>query len=67
MTLSVDSTADVVIGADGQCEGGWVCEHRWTAIAGMAGFSKATNGMSFDNWVNSVRYDAVFLRSILMQ
>ena len=48
------STADVVIGSDGQCEGEWVCEHRWKPIAGMAGFSKATNGMTFDNWVNEV-------------
>ncbi len=29
-----------------------MCEHRWEAIAGMAGFAKAIQGSSddFDNW-----------------
>ncbi len=27
-------TDTVVINSDGSCSGGWVCEHRWRAIAG---------------------------------
>jgi len=44
------STKDVIINADGSCGGGWVCEHRWPAIAGMAGFAKAANGQPLTNW-----------------
>ena len=44
------STDDVTINADGSCGGGWVCEHRWPAIAGMAGWAKATSGEDVGNW-----------------
>jgi alpha-amylase len=44
------STKDIVINADGTCADGWICEHRWQAIAGMAGFAKAANGQPFTNW-----------------
>lgn len=44
------TTKDVVINADGSCGNGWVCEHRWPAIAGMAGFAKAANGQPMTNW-----------------
>lgn len=44
------STKNVVINADGSCGNGWVCEHRWRAIAGMAGFAKAANGQPMTNW-----------------
>ena len=43
------STADVIINEDGSCGGGWVCEHRWAPIAGMAGFAKAANGQPYIN------------------
>lgn len=33
--LKTHSTADVPININGSCGGGWVCEHRWTAIANM--------------------------------
>jgi alpha-amylase len=46
------STKDVIINADGSCGNGWVCEHRWRAIAGMAGFAKAANGQPMQNWWN---------------
>lgn len=29
------STANVVINSDNQCDGGWVCEHRWASIYKM--------------------------------
>ena len=42
---------DVDILPDGRCANDWVCEHRWTAIAGMVGFAKATNGQPvLDFW-----------------
>jgi len=44
------TTKDVIINADGSCGNGWVCEHRWPAIAGMAGFAKAANGQPMTNW-----------------
>jgi alpha-amylase len=46
------STTEVPINEDGSCGGGWVCEHRWQAIAGMAGFAKAANGEAMANWWN---------------
>lgn len=41
-----DEIVAPTFGADGQCEGGWVCEHRWPAIAGMIGFRNAVAGTS---------------------
>ena len=47
------SAKDVIINEDGTCGNGWVCEHRWQAIAGMAGFAKAVSGESRGNWWQS--------------
>jgi hypothetical protein len=30
---------------------GWLCQHRWTAIAGMVGFRNNVSG-SIENWVS---------------
>ncbi|KAK8405762.1 hypothetical protein O3P69_001926 [Scylla paramamosain] len=48
--LSDYSTANVVINADNQCEGGWVCEHRWTSIYKMVRFRNAVADTS--SWEN---------------
>ncbi len=32
------------------CGSGWVCEHRWQAMAGMVRFRKATAGHAVTNW-----------------
>jgi alpha-amylase len=29
---------------------GWVCEHRWTTIAGMVGFRNVTSGQPLTSW-----------------
>ena len=36
--------------ANGQCNNGWVCEHRWPQIAGMVQFRNAAFGASVQNW-----------------
>ena len=51
-TCSHACIKDVIINGDGSCGNGWVCEHRWPPIAGMAGFAKASNGMGNDHWWN---------------
>nr|KAG5706336.1 hypothetical protein BaRGS_026118 [Batillaria attramentaria] len=46
------STADVPINSDGSCGGGWVCEHRWPSIRGMALFRTAAAGTDVHNYYN---------------
>ncbi|XP_025086169.1 alpha-amylase-like isoform X1 [Pomacea canaliculata] len=46
------STADVPINSDGSCGGGWVCEHRWPSIRGMALFRNAVAGTEVRNYYN---------------
>lgn len=36
--------------ANGQCNNGWVCEHRWPAIRNMVQFSAAVKGTEAHNW-----------------
>lgn len=39
------------INADsGKCDGAWVCEHRFPAIAGMVGFRNVTDGAPVSHW-----------------
>ncbi|CDO69062.1 Glycoside Hydrolase Family 13 / Carbohydrate-Binding Module Family 20 protein [Trametes cinnabarina] len=43
-------------GGAGTCSGsggdnGWLCQHRWTAVAGMVGFRNNVGGASLTNWV----------------
>lgn len=47
------SALDVTINADGSCGNGWVCEHRWSAIADMVAFRNAVVGTSHGNWHDS--------------
>ncbi|XP_055893859.1 alpha-amylase-like [Biomphalaria glabrata] len=44
------SAKDVIIKADGTCDNGWVCEHRWKSIGNMAMFRNAVAGTSVDNF-----------------
>ncbi|XP_064112999.1 alpha-amylase-like isoform X2 [Macrobrachium nipponense] len=41
-------TADVIINSENQCEGGWVCEHRWLSIYKMVRFRNAV--AAADSW-----------------
>ncbi|CAL4138325.1 unnamed protein product, partial [Meganyctiphanes norvegica] len=43
-------TADVVINSENQCEGGWLCEHRWESIYKMVRFRNAV--ASVPDWDN---------------
>ena len=45
------ATADVTINADGTCSGGWVCEHRWPAIANMVAFRNHVTGTDVGHFV----------------
>lgn len=40
------STADVTVNPDGSCSGGWVCEHRWNAIAKLVEFRNKMKGLN---------------------
>ena len=44
-------TADVTINVDGTCSGGWVCEHRWPAIANMVAFRNHVTGTDVAHFV----------------
>ncbi|XP_076446342.1 uncharacterized protein LOC143283850 [Babylonia areolata] len=44
------STADVPVDGAGQCGGGWVCEHRWPSIRGMALFRNHVAGTPVLNY-----------------
>ncbi|XP_030846564.1 alpha-amylase B-like [Strongylocentrotus purpuratus] len=47
---SSGNTDDVVINAEGLCDGGWVCEHRWRAIRNMVCFRNVAGDEPVDNW-----------------
>lgn len=36
--------------ADGQCNNGWVCEHRWPAISNMIGFRNIARSTVVEHW-----------------
>jgi len=38
------------INADGTCDGGWICEHRWPVIARMVQFRNSVGDAELDNW-----------------
>lgn len=36
--------------SNGQCNNGWVCEHRWKAIKNMVEFRNVVKGTRVENW-----------------
>ena len=44
------TTAEVETNPDGSCAGGWVCEHRWNAIAKMVSFRTAVMGSASEGF-----------------
>ena len=42
----------MTINADGSCGGGWVCEHRWNAIAKMVRFRNAVADTASADYLN---------------
>ncbi|KAG9085878.1 hypothetical protein FS749_004045, partial [Ceratobasidium sp. UAMH 11750] len=54
-------------GAWGACNGnqganGWICQHRWTAIAGMVKFYNKVSGKDMNNWVQGSNNQIAFGR-----
>ncbi|KAG9091378.1 hypothetical protein FS749_016590, partial [Ceratobasidium sp. UAMH 11750] len=54
-------------GAWGSCNGnqgtnGWICQHRWTAIAGMVKFYNKVAGKDINNWVQGSNNQIAFGR-----
>ncbi|KAK3852672.1 hypothetical protein Pcinc_040753 [Petrolisthes cinctipes] len=46
------STSNVVINENNECEGGWVCEHRWPSIYKIVRFSNAVADTGHAEWLN---------------
>ncbi|KAJ8298304.1 LOW QUALITY PROTEIN: hypothetical protein KUTeg_024835 [Tegillarca granosa] len=46
------STKNVTIYPNEICGDGWVCEHRWNAIANMVGFRNTVKGTNVNHWRN---------------
>ncbi|OBZ78260.1 Alpha-amylase [Grifola frondosa] len=57
-------------GGTGTCSGsgglnGWLCQHRWTAVAGMAGFRNNVGDSALQNWVSPQSDQIAFGRGAL--
>ncbi|CAE6515532.1 unnamed protein product [Rhizoctonia solani] len=62
-----DSNAGAPNGAWGSCSGsqganGWLCQHRWTAIAGMIKFYNQVGTNGLNNWVQGSNQQIAFGR-----
>ena len=52
---------------DGTCYGaggvnGWLCQHRWAAVAGMVGFRNNVGSAALGNWVSPQSQQIAFGR-----
>ncbi|KAK7691582.1 hypothetical protein QCA50_004981 [Cerrena zonata] len=57
-------------GGAGTCSGsggsnGWLCQHRWTAVAGMVGFRNNVGSAVLNNWVSPQSQQIAFGRGSL--
>lgn len=50
------------VDGNGQCTNGWVCEHRWPAIANMIKFRAATEGGIVTSFMNIAENQISFCR-----
>ncbi|KAI0746664.1 glycoside hydrolase [Daedaleopsis nitida] len=62
-----DNDAGAPNGGAGTCSGsggsnGWLCQHRWTAIAGMVGFRNTVGSAVMNNWVSPQSQQIAFGR-----
>ena len=48
--------------ASGQCDNGWVCEHRWPAIKNMINFRIVTEGAIVFGFTNIAKNQIAFCR-----
>lgn len=51
-----------IIASEKGCQNGWVCEHRWKAIANMVGFRNEVYGSTFGNWWDNAGKQIAFSR-----
>lgn len=49
--------------SNGQCNNGWVCEHRWREIAQMVRFRNAVHGTGVTNWWDNGNNQIAFSRA----
>ena len=49
----------MTLNADGSCQNGWTCEHRWNVMKKMVKFRNAVAGAPQLNYWTSVNGDAV--------
>lgn len=47
---------------DGQCEGSYICEHRWLPIADMIAFRRVVGNEPLENWWDNGRNQIAFSR-----
>ncbi|GAB1521210.1 hypothetical protein RhiTH_004301 [Rhizoctonia solani] len=62
-----DTNAGAPSGAWGSCNGsgganGWLCQHRWTPIAGMIKFYNKVDGTNLNDWVQGTNQQIAFGR-----
>ncbi|KAI0635064.1 glycoside hydrolase [Trametes polyzona] len=65
-----NSDAGAPNGGAGTCSGsgganGWLCQHRWTAIAGMVGFRNKVGSAALNNWQSPQSQQIAFGRGSL--
>ena len=44
---------------------GWLCQHRWTAVAGMVGFRNNVGSAGITNWVAPQSQQIAFSRGMI--
>lgn len=54
-----------VVDGNGQCEGPWVCEHRWKPIVNMIKFRNVVGNASIGNWADNGQNQMAFCRGNL--
>ncbi|KAF4607683.1 hypothetical protein EYR40_000018 [Pleurotus pulmonarius] len=53
-------------GQDTDANRGWLCQHRWTAVAGMTRFRNAVRSTQLENWQSPQRDRIAFSRVLLL-
>lgn len=48
---------------DGECDGDWVCEHRWNAFANLVEFRRVSGNATLTNWQDNGANQIAFCRS----
>jgi len=60
-----DSNFNIIsptFGADGACNNGWICEHRWRQMYNMAKFRNVVDGTTLNDWWDNGNNQIAFCR-----